>query len=131
MAARIRPVGNQAERDAISLGRIEQLIDATIEGSITCPSCKQKHQIKTLDSSVIAAMRIRYDKLRPSLTATELTTISDDEKLDDNQLLAMLADLIEQHPDLVQQALAAKARKDAERTAPSPIGTVNADSKTA
>lgn len=84
-----------------------------VHGSILCPSCAESHKIKMLDQSVVTAMRMRYDKLRPTLSATELTSIDPADKLSESDLLAQLSALIEQHPDLVQQALAAKARKDA------------------
>jgi hypothetical protein len=129
MAARIKPSGqSQRERDAISLGRIEALLDVAGGGAIECPSCQKKHKIKPLDSNVLAAIKIRYDKLRPSLSAVEQTTISEDEKLDDNQILAKLSALIEQHPDIVQQALALKARQS---TAPLPDTTIKPDIKAA
>ncbi len=112
MAARIKPSGqSQRERDAISLGRIESLLDSAVGSVVHCPSCQKTHKIKALENNVLNAIKIRYDKLRPSLSAVEQTTISEDEKLDDNQLLMKIAALIEAHPDIVQQALAHKARK--------------------
>lgn len=120
MSARIKPSGStQAERDAISLGRIESLIDNVIDTAVECPTCKKKHEIKVLDNSVVTAMRMRYDKLRPSLSATELTSINPDERLSEDQILGKLSALLDQYPDLLQRALAVKAKL-------SPLGAVAA-----
>lgn len=120
MAARtLRP---RHQEDVKAKIQATQLVNLLQNHALKNAKCSQT-QIRAAEALLARAI--------PTLSATELTTINDDEKLDDNQLLAMLADLIEQHPDLVQQALAAKARKDSDRTAPSLITTVNVDSKTA
>lgn len=114
MAARIKPAGaTQQERDRLSLGVIESLIDGMCGNAVICPSCKKPHKISSLDTSVVTAMRMRYDKLRPTLSAVEQTTHNESEKLDENQLLAKLEALIAAHPDLVQRALAAAAKRKA------------------
>lgn len=120
MAARIKPAGStQAERDLISLGRIEALSDGIMGNAITCPSCNKPHKISNLDSSVVAVMRMRYDKLRPTLQAVEQTNIDPQDKLDENQILTKLGALIDAHPDLLQRALAARAK--VAETAVSPV----------
>lgn len=92
----------------------------------------QNHALGKLDGEVsstrIDAAKALIARTLPVLSAQELTTISEDEKLDDNQLLNKLADLIEKHPDLVQQALAHKARQS---TAPLPDATIKPDIKAA
>ena len=71
--ARIKPPGaTTAERDAISLGRIESFLDGIIEGKMQCPSCQKEYQVKDLDRSCLAAIEARYDKLRPTLSAVEM-----------------------------------------------------------
>ena len=97
------------QRDNIALGQIEILLDKQMHGEIE------------LDPVRLEAIKIRYSRLRPTLSAVEQTTISDDEKLSDAQLLDMLANLIEAHPHLVQQALAAKAK--ASHSAPTSDAT--------
>jgi hypothetical protein len=81
-----------------------------------------------LPQSRIDAAKTLLARTLPVLSAVEQTTISEDEKLDDNQILAKLSALIEQYPDIVQQALALKARQS---TAPLPDTTIKPDIKAA
>lgn len=112
--ARIKPPGKtQAERDAISLGVIESFLDSIAIGHGTCPTCKGSFEIKDVNPAVISAMKIRYDKLRPSLSAVEQTTIEPDQKLSEADILGKITALLAAHPDLVQQALAMQARSTA------------------
>lgn len=60
----------QQQRDAISLSKIENYLDQHIDGEILCPECKGKYPAHNVPKSVVAMMRMRYDKLRPTLAAT-------------------------------------------------------------
>ena len=95
------------QRDLIALGQIEILLDKQIDGKVA------------LSKERLDAIKIRYDKLRPALSAQELTTVDPESKLTEEQLLEQMAQFIANHPDIVQQALAAKARKQAELSAQS------------
>lgn len=67
-----------------------------------------------MSQTQIKAAEILLARVAPTLTATELTTVDESATLTEADLLLQLQALIEQHPDLVQQALAAKARKDSD-----------------
>ena len=117
LSVRLKPAGQtQLERDRIAVGRIEQLLDAQMGNDVICPKCGIGHKIKELSQATLIAMRIRYDKLRPALSAVEQTNIDPEQTLTEQQLMDRLVALIDAHPDLVQRALAAKARKDAGAT---------------
>ena len=90
------------QRDNLALANIEKMLDDQASGKIK------------LTPERIKAIEIRYSRLRPTLSAVEQTTIDESAKLSEADLMAQLAALIEAHPDLVQQALAARARKVAE-----------------
>lgn len=110
--ARIKPPGKtQAERDAISLGRIESFLDQLAEGKMQCPTCQKDFDINDVNPVVIQAIKIRYDKLRPSLSAVEQTNIEPDQKLSESDLLAKMGELIAAHPDLAAQAIGEYAKK--------------------
>ena len=111
LSVRLKPAGQtQLERDRIAVGRIEQLLDAQMGNNVICPKCGIGHKIKELSQATLIAMRIRYDKLRPALSAVEQTNIDPEQTLTEQQLMDRLIALIDAHPDLVQRALAAKAR---------------------
>lgn len=67
-----------------------------------------------LEPTQVRSIELILQRCIPTLTATELTTVNESEKLDENQLLAKLEALIAAHPDLVQRALAAAAKRKAE-----------------
>lgn len=94
MAARRKPAGQtQVERDAIALGRIESYMDCLIKGTFNCPSCGKETETKELSTTAVQLIRARYDKLRPSLSAVEQTTIDAPRTQDEiiNDIKALLA----------------------------------------
>lgn len=60
----------QQQRDAISLTKIEKYLDAQIDGQFFCESCKGEHSIPEIPNSAVQMLRMRYDKLRPTLAST-------------------------------------------------------------
>ena len=78
-----------------------------------CPTCQNDFDIKEINPAVIQALKIRYDKLRPSLSAVEQTMVEPDQKLSEADILGKITALLAAHPDLVQQALAMQARSTA------------------
>lgn len=66
-----------------------------------------------LEQTQIKAIEILMARVAPTLSAVEQTNISADDKLDENQILIRIAELIDNHPDLLQRALAAKAKRSA------------------
>ena len=65
-----------------------------------------------IDQTRIQAAKILLDRSIPTLSAVEQTNIDPEQSLTERQLMDRLIALIDAHPDLVQRALAAKARKD-------------------
>lgn len=109
---RIKPTGQtQAERDRISLGVIESFLDNIARGHGTCPRCQNEFEIKEVNPAVVSALKIRYDKLRPTLSAVEQTNIEPDQKLSESDLLARMGELIAAHPQLAAQAIGEYAKK--------------------
>lgn len=122
MAARIKPAGStQAERDLISLGRIESYMDCLIKDSFQCPSCAKETPVKELNAGAVQLIRARYDKLRPSLSSVEQTVHNADDTLSEDAIMQKLAALVEAYPDLLQRILAAQARAKAEPVADAQI----------
>ena len=69
-----------------------------------------------LEPTQIKAAEILLARVAPTLSAVEQTNIDPEQTLTEQQLMDKLVALIDAHPDLVQRALAAKARKDAGAT---------------
>lgn len=105
-----RAVQSRAERDAVALGKLEAWIDEILDGHVTCTKCRKEFEAKELQPSAVALLKARYDKLRPSLSAVEQTTIEPAQQLTEEQILLKLQALITAHPDLVQHALAMNAK---------------------
>lgn len=106
MAARNKPAGKtQAERDAKSLGMIESFLDKALEGKCVCVSCKKEFDIKDLHPNVLKAIQLRYDKLRPALSAVEQTTLNPEDKKTEEQIINDLRALIKGNADLVRLLL--------------------------
>jgi Asp-tRNA(Asn)/Glu-tRNA(Gln) amidotransferase B subunit len=63
-----------------------------------------------IDQARIQSAKILLDRAIPTLSAVEQTNIDPQESLTEQQLMDRLVALIDAHPDLVQRALAAKAR---------------------
>lgn len=103
MAARLKPAGqNQREKDAVALGMIEAELDRISKGEVHCASCMKELGIKDL-SVKLQAMKMRYEKLRPNLIATELTLIEPERS--ESDILQELQQLISANPDLIRSLL--------------------------
>jgi len=63
-----------------------------------------------LSATQVTALRAIYDKLRPSLSAVEQTTINPDDKLTEEQIMAKFQQLIDAFPDLLTKLLADRAK---------------------
>ncbi len=117
MAARKKPTGStKEERDRISLGRIESFIDTLAANHLQCPTCKSKmdvNDLKDIPASVSQLIKVRYDKLRPSLQATELTVHDPRDMADPAELSTRLAALFAEKPQLWDQVVALRASQQA------------------
>ena len=103
MAARIKPAGStQRERDAMALGHIEGELDRLSKDGCYCISCGKELGIKDLQPR-LTAMRMRYDRLRPTLVAQELTIIEPERS--EEAILAELQMIVSTNPDLIQSLL--------------------------
>lgn len=101
MARRIKPAGStQEERDRISLGCIESYIDSKLAEHVKCPSCRKQFDIKDLSSGTARLLISRYDKLRPSLSATEVTHVDRRDTTDPAELQAKLRAMYDSNPEL-------------------------------
>jgi hypothetical protein len=63
----------QQQRDSIALTKIEQYLDRQIHSQMECPECKAKYDIKDVPNSAVQMLRMRYDKLRATLSSSNLT----------------------------------------------------------
>jgi len=91
MAARKKKPGQtQAERDRLREARIERFIDESLEGQITCTSCREKFSIKELNPAVVQLVRISYSKLRPDLSSQEQTSPDPFANMNRDQVLSKL-----------------------------------------
>lgn len=128
-----RAVQSRAEKDSVALGKLEAWIDEILDGHVTCTKCKKQFEAKELQPSAVALLKARYDKLRPSLSAVEQTTIEPAQQLTEDQILQKIQILIAAHPDLLQKALAmnAKAVRDSDGAAQLPVSGVSDTTKVA
>ena len=101
---------SNAERDAAALGKLESYIDGLLDKHLKCPECKKDMEISELPNSVVTLLKARYDKLRPSLSAVEQTTLNPDDKLTEEQIMAKFQQLIDAFPDLLAKLLADRAK---------------------
>ena len=122
MAARNKPAGQtQRERDAIALGLIESELDRMTKEPCYCPSCAKELQVKDI-APRLQAMKMRYDRLRPTLVAQELTVIEPDRSEAD--ILAELQALVAANPDLIRSLLATQDAIIQAQTQPQAIEAV-------
>lgn len=128
-----RAVQSRAEKDAIALGKLEAWIDEILDGHVTCTKCRKEFEAKELQPSAVALLKARYDKLRPSLSAVEQTTIEPAQQMTEDQILQKIQALIVAHPDLLQRALAmnAKVVREGDGAAHSPDSPLPAPIKVA
>ena len=89
---------SQAQRDSIALSRCEDLLD------------KQALGKKRLSNATLAAIRIRYDKLRPALSSVEQTVHNADDLLTQDQIDERFQQLIDANPGMLQRLLARQAK---------------------
>lgn len=106
------------QRDSIALTKIEKHLDSQVDGK------------KRLSSATLAAIKIRYDKLRPALSSIEQTTHNADDLLTEDQILAKFQALIQAFPDVLPKLLALQAKgnpgiTEVECTAPLPTDNTN------
>ena len=100
--ARIKPPGKtQRERDAIALGRIEAFLDGVAEKHLACPSCGKDYEIKEINPALVSLLKVRYDKLRPSLSAVEQHLVDDTPVEQD--IITTLKAVLERDPGLRTQ----------------------------
>ena len=89
--ARIKPPGKTtAERDAKALGMIESLLDGLAHNALRCVTCQKPIPINDINPSVIQAIRLRYDRLRPTLTSVEQKTADPFANMNRDQVLSKL-----------------------------------------
>lgn len=86
----------QATRDRITLTLVEKKLREHTRGEIE------------LAPTQVMAARILYDKLRPNLSAVEVTHINDSDRQSESDILARLQALVDAHPDLIRSMLDAK-----------------------
>lgn len=108
----------QVERDKIALARIENWMDEIQEGHVTCVKCRKQFEAKELQPSAVALIKARYDKLRPSLSAVEQTTIEVSRSAEEivNEIRALVA----AKPELVASLFPGKVLIDASSTVVAP-----------
>lgn len=96
---------SQKERDSIALAKLESWIDQIIDGHVTCSVCRKEFEAKELQPSAVALLKARYDKLRPSLSAVEQTTIQA-ESGTESDILAQIKRLTESNQEVREALLA-------------------------
>lgn len=101
-----RAVQSRAEKDAVALGKLEAWIDEILDGHVTCTKCRKDFEAKELQPSAVALLKARYDKLRPSLSAVEQTTIEPAQQLTEDQIFAKIQALIAASPEMQARLLA-------------------------
>ena len=86
---RLRRDQSQQEKDAARLGLLEKLLIDHAHGRLE------------LSATQVMAARAIYDKLRPSLSAIEQTTIHESDLTSEEQIVQALSTLIAQRPEIV------------------------------
>lgn len=79
------------QRDAIALTKIEKYIDAQIDEQLLCPACGGENK-KELSPNAVQLLKVRYDKLRPSLSSVDQTIKEEGPK--EEEMAAALAHLL-------------------------------------
>lgn len=124
MAARNKPAGKtQTERDRIALGMLEAYMDKRFAALLSCPICKAKMKPEDLEGIPPAdatLMRARYDKLRPSLSAVEVTQNDPRDEMNADDMMGKLAAMFAEKPELWEQLVSIKQRAEKLIEAPSP-----------
>lgn len=100
-----RPALSQAQRDQIALGSIESFLDGILHKSLRCVECDKEIDVKKIDPGRVQLIRMRYDKLRPSLSSVEQTVIDPRDKATEDQLLAELQATLASHPAMLDLAI--------------------------
>lgn len=92
------------QRDSIALTKIEKYIDAQIDNVLLCPDCNKEHgSVKELSSAAVALIRSRYDKLRPTLSSTELRQVDPNDSMNELEQIQAFRMMLEGKPELLAQ----------------------------
>ena len=98
-----KPMTSQ-QRDSIALTKIEKYIDAQIDDVLLCPECNKEHgTVKELSTAAVALIRARYDKLRPTLSAAEVTNVNENDAKTEEQIIQDLMRVFEAQPELLSK----------------------------
>lgn len=92
------------QRDSIALTKIEKYIDAQIDDVLICPECSKEHgSSKELSSAAVALIRARYDKLRPTLSSSEITNLDPNDSKTEEELIQGLISTVASNPELLSR----------------------------
>lgn len=98
-----KPMTSQ-QRDSIALTKIEKYIDAQIDDVLICPACEKEHgSAKDLSSGAVALIRARYDKLRPTLSSSEVTNLDPNDAKTEDELIQGLISTVASNPELLSR----------------------------
>lgn len=87
------------QRDSIALTKIEKYIDGQIDDVLVCPDCQKEHgAIKELSTAAVALIRSRYDKLRPTLSSSEVTHLDPNDSKSEDELYQDIRRIIAADP---------------------------------
>lgn len=101
-----------AAKDAMASGMIESIMDSLAGKASTCFKCGKPFKRKKLSQQDIALLKLRYDKLRPSLSTIEQRLIDPGEKMTDGQIISQLHSLITSSPTVVVSLLGLLIKAD-------------------
>jgi len=91
-----RPM-TQHQRDSIALTKIEKFLDKQIDG-----------ELKDWTPTRLKALEIRYNKLRPHLSAADINAKAPQPMQSEEELVAKLGELLHKYPELGQKLLQGK-----------------------
>jgi hypothetical protein len=98
-----KPMTSQ-QRDSIALTKIEKYIDGQIDDVLLCPVCEKEHgSAKELSSAAVALIRARYDKLRPTLSSSEVTNVDPNDSKTDEEFYQELMTTLVANPELLSR----------------------------
>lgn len=103
------------QRDAIALTKIEKFLDKQIDG-----------ELQDWSPTRLKALEIRYNKLRPALSAVDNTVHSTAENETPEQMMAKLQALLAANPHIIRDmhaSLGPKAVSDPTSTTDTPVPT--------
>lgn len=88
-----------AEKDAIALAFLEQKMDEIARNACTCVECGKDIENKDIPPQAVKVMQMRYDKLRPSLSAVTQETIQHETR-SETDILGQFKALAEQNQEV-------------------------------